>query len=46
VGDLVHGLPDCDWFTGRRRRGVGADAGWQLRPCGHLPLAVLTATGT
>jgi hypothetical protein len=45
VGDLVHGLPDSDWFTGRRRRGAAVDVGWQLRTCGHLPLAVLTATG-
>lgn len=43
AGDLVRGLPESGWFTGRRRLGVAPDAGWQLRTCGHLPLAVLTA---
>jgi hypothetical protein len=41
VGDLVAGLPESAWFTGRRRGGDGR--GWQLVPCGEVPLAVITA---
>jgi hypothetical protein len=46
VGDLVHGLPDTDWFTGRRRRGDADGSAWRFVTCGDLPLAVLTATAT
>jgi hypothetical protein len=44
VGDLVHGLPDTAWFTGRRRTGDGDGSAWRVVTCGGLPLAVLTAT--
>ena len=46
VGDLVHGLPDTEWFTGRRRTGDGDGDGsaWRFVTCGDLPLAVLTDT--
>jgi hypothetical protein len=43
VGDLVLGLPDTAWFTGRRRGGGGDGSGWRLVTCGDHPLAVLTA---
>ena len=46
VGDLVHGLPDTAWFTGRRRTGDGDGSAWRFVTCGDLPLAVLTATPT
>ena len=42
VGDLVRGLPETDWFTGRRRGREGAGAGWRFVACGQLPLAVLS----
>ncbi len=44
VGDLVHGLPDTGWFTGRRRTRDGDGSPWRFVTCGDLPLAVLTAT--
>jgi hypothetical protein len=44
VGDLVSGLPESPWFTGRRRHGDGR--GWWLVPCGEVPLAVITALPT
>jgi hypothetical protein len=42
AGDLVRGLPDDAWFTGRRRG--GNEEAWSSLPCGDLPLAVLAAT--
>ena len=42
VGDLVRGLPDTPWFTGRRRPGDGDGSGWRFIPCGDLPLGVLS----
>jgi len=44
VGDLVRGLPDSAWFTGRRRPRDGDGSTWRFLTCGELPLAVLTAT--
>lgn len=44
VGDLVRGLPETPWFTGRRRAGDGDRGAWAFARCGELPLAVLTAT--
>lgn len=44
VGDLVRGLPDTPWFTGRRRQGDGEGSRWRFVTCGELPLIVLTAT--
>ena len=44
VGDLVPGLPETAWFTGRRRGGGGEGRGWQIVTCADLPLAILTAT--
>ena len=31
VGDLVHGLPDTPWFTGRRRTGDGDGSALAVR---------------
>ncbi len=42
AGDLVRGLPEIPWFTGRRRSGDGDGGGWRFVACGDLPLAVLS----
>jgi hypothetical protein len=44
VGDLVRGLPDTDWFTGRRVGRGGEGSGWRFVTCGEVPLAILTAS--
>jgi len=41
VGDLVRGLPDDEWFTGRRP-GRAGDEPWGFVACATVPLGVLS----
>ena len=42
VGDLVRGLPDDPWFTGRRAARGGDGERWGFVACASVPLGVLS----
>jgi hypothetical protein len=42
VGDLVRGLPNDSWFTGRRPGRVGSGDAWDFVQCTTVPLGVLS----